>query len=222
VRYIEQLLGRDERILYVARQHSYVLVFNVIAELLLIAALTAAGVLVAVLPGAEALILTGSLSLADVVRIAALVLGAAVVISGVLDYLRWSSDQVVITDRRVIQARGILHKRITDSSLEKINDLELRQSLFGRMFNFGTISVLTASGNEGVNVIDRIEAPLEFQRTLLEAKHRYERGGAVDDVRSSDDARVLQELTNLYERGVLTAAEYEAKRQALQPDRPRR
>ena len=117
--YIDELLGRGENILYVGRQHMFVLVSNILAELSLIALLIAAGVFsqrylttvsVGGFPGGQlVLFVCGAISL-------------IVLISAFLDYLRWNNEQYVVTDHRVIQIRGIFNKAVIDSSLDKIND----------------------------------------------------------------------------------------------------
>ena len=98
-----------------------------------------------------------------------------VLISAFLDYLRWNNEQYIVTDQRVIQIRGVLNKEVIDSSLDKINDVELRQSWLGRIFNYGTIEILTAS-DVGINEMRRIAQPLEFKRAMLDAKHHFARG----------------------------------------------
>ena len=59
--------------------------------------------------------------------------------------LGWSSEDYIVTNRRVIKVEGILNKHSADSSLEKINDAVLDQSVFGRMFDFGDLDILTAN-----------------------------------------------------------------------------
>src|SRR3970040_80145 len=59
--------------------------------------------------------------------------------------LIWWNRQYVITSRRVIQVSGTFNKRVTDSSLEKVNDVKMVQSFFGRLFDFGDLELLTAS-----------------------------------------------------------------------------
>ena len=59
--------------------------------------------------------------------------------------LRWLNEEYVVTTRRVLQLEGVINKRLVDSSLEKINDAVLTQSLFGRIFGFGDLDILTAS-----------------------------------------------------------------------------
>ena len=59
--------------------------------------------------------------------------------------LRWVNEEFVVTTRRVLQLEGVLNKQVVDSSLEKINDAVLTQSIFGRIFGFGDLDILTAS-----------------------------------------------------------------------------
>ena len=173
--YLDSLLGRGEQILYVARQHIFVLVANILTELSLIALLVAAGV-ASNMAFDTSTVIIGGMTASNLILLICVAISLVVLLSGVGDYLRWLNEQYIVTDRRVIQVRGILNKRVTDSSLEKINDVELRQSLVGRMLNFGTVEILTASGEEGVNVMDRIEAPIDFKRAMLDAKQNHERG----------------------------------------------
>jgi uncharacterized membrane protein YdbT with pleckstrin-like domain len=224
--YIEQLLGAGEQILYVARQHIFVLVTNILTELSLIALLVAAGV-ASNLAFDTTSVMIGGMTASNLILLICVGISVVVLISGFMDYLRWANDQYIITDRRVIQVRGVVTKRVIDSSLEKINDVELRQSLFGRMMNFGTIAILTASGDEGVNVMDRIADPVQFKRAMLDAKHNHERGyGYLPDAEYATPqppvlsrAMIIEELTrlaDLRDRGILSPEEFESqKRQIL-------
>ncbi|RMD80967.1 MAG: hypothetical protein D6823_02775 [Chloroflexi bacterium] len=223
--YVESLLGRGEQILYIARQHIFVLIVNILTELSLIAVLVAAGVASNVAFSNNPTATIGGISISSLILLICIVISVIVLISGFLDFLRWNSEQIVITDRRVLQIRGVFNKRVIDSSLEKINDIELRQSILGRIFNFGTIEILTASGAEGANVMDRIEAPLEFKRALLEAKHNLDRGYGYLDTDgytpgrpvggTIDIQRTLEELARLRDRGILSPEEFEAKKRDL-------
>ena len=80
----------------------------------------------------------------------------------------------MLTNRRVIQVEGVLNKKVTDSSLEKVNDVVLTQSVFGRVFGFGDLEVLTAS-ESGISKFLMLVQPVAFKRAMLDAKHEYER-----------------------------------------------
>ena len=67
-----------------------------------------------------------------------------------------------------------MHNRnATDSSLEKINDAVLSQSVFGRMFDFGDLTVLTAS-ESGIEKMRMLRSPVVYKKKMLDAKHDYE------------------------------------------------
>jgi hypothetical protein len=79
----------------------------------------------------------------------------------------------VITNRRVLQVSGVLNKSSTDSSLEKINDAVLTQSIFGRIFGFGDLDVLTAA-DIGIDRFRMVVDPIGFKKAMLDAKHEFE------------------------------------------------
>ena len=171
--YIDDLLARGENIVYIGRQHAFVLVSSILTELFLIVVLIAAGVASqAAFNGRPPI---NGIQVGQLVLIACGVISLIVLISAFFDYLRWNNEEYVITDQRVIQLRGIFNKAVIDSSLDKINDVELRQSWLGRIFDFGDIEILTAS-DVGVNTMRRMGHPLEFKRAMLEAKSEHNRG----------------------------------------------
>ncbi len=87
--------------------------------------------------------------------------------------LRYFNQEYVLTNRRVIQVEGVLNRTATDSSLEKINDALLSQSVFGRMFDFGDLTVLTASEG-GIEKMRMLRSPVVYKKKMLDAKHEYE------------------------------------------------
>jgi len=101
----------------------------------------------------------------------ALVVYALVVF--IYQYLHWVNDAFIVTSRRVIQSQGILNKKALDSSLEKINDAVLTENVFGRMFGFGDLEILTAS-DSGIDRMHMLVDASGFKRAMTEAKHELE------------------------------------------------
>jgi len=206
--YLRNLLGEGEEIVFVTRQHWLIPLAHVLTELVLIALLMAAAIVV---PQAFNIPV-------QLVLFVTLLLGIVVLLSAIGDILRWRNEQFVITDRRVLQLQGVVSKNVLDSSLEKINDVELRQSWVGRIFNYGDLEVLTAS-DEGVNRMRAIERPIQFKRAMQDARARYD--GYLDraPVQAYDQPRdvraLLEQLAALRDRGILSPAEFEAKKREL-------
>jgi hypothetical protein len=99
------------------------------------------------------------------------------VVGGLLSFgwqvLRWQNELFVVTSRRVLQSEGVVNKRVVDSSLEKINDAILSESIFGRIFGFGDLEILTAS-ESGISLLRMLPHPDDFKRAMLDAKHDLE------------------------------------------------
>ena len=88
-------------------------------------------------------------------------------------YVSWYAEDYVITNRRVMKVEGVLNKRSADSSLEKINDAVLEQSVFGRMLGYGDLDILTAN-EQSVDRYRMLSEAQTFKRTMLDEKYKLE------------------------------------------------
>ena len=85
----------------------------------------------------------------------------------------WWAQDYMVTNRRLLKVTGVLNKRSADSSLEKINDAVLAQSMLGRIFNYGDLEILTAA-EQAVDRYHMLNNPKEFKKTMLTQKHNLE------------------------------------------------
>lgn len=203
--YLNNLLGEREEILLVTHQHWFELFRSVLFELVLIGITVVAVILIYLFSPLNPIALTGFfllfIPLASMLR----------------DFLIWNNHKYVVTTHRVIQIFGVFNKNVTDSSLEKVNDVKMDQSVFGRLFNFGDIEILTAS-EMGINRFTFIGDPVRFKTAMLDAKFRLEQGqqpGAASLHPAMDVPRLIAELSQLRERGVITDEEFSAKKAKL-------
>jgi len=153
-------------------------------------------------------------------------------------YMQWLNQDYLVTNRRVVKVEGILNKRSADSSLEKINDAVLQQSLFGRMLGYGDLDILTAA-EESVDRYRMLSQAQTFKRTMLDEKHKLEQEAfqipapplraapppapapvvppapAPRQMSSEEITGALGDLADLRDRGAISPEEYEAKKQDL-------
>ena len=71
--------------------------------------------------------------------------------------------ELVLTDKRVIKQYGVLRRSVEDVRLLKCGGAVFDQTWLGRLFNYGTVSVLGNGFNLGVSFI---EDPLEFSNAV--------------------------------------------------------
>jgi hypothetical protein len=166
--YAKNLLSRGEEIVFESRQHW----FAVLAEtwLFVIGAILALALLLWQTT-AEAWNLQGIL---QIVALVALLVCLAYI---GLKIWAWRNQEYLITTRRVIKAEGIFNKEMGDSSLEKVNDARLSQSFFGRIFDYGTLDILTASDAAETGLLNdfpMLAEPVKFKVAMLNQKERLE------------------------------------------------
>lgn len=201
--YLKSLLGENEQILFVTHQHWLVLAGEIISEVLLSVAVVVLVSLIWAFWLLNPLVALGYLLL------------IFPLISLCRDVLVWSNRKFVVTNRRVIQLAGVFSKNVTDSSLEKVNDVKLTQSFLGRMFGYGDIEILTAS-ELGVNKLSHIGRPIQYKTTMINAKEKLETPAAAAPVRPLPNlADLLAQLDTLRQHGVLTEAEFQIKKAEL-------
>jgi len=204
--YIERMLGENESIRLIARQHWFVIISSIFAEVV--------GILfLIILGGIASVLMPGDISIP---RWLPALLVALIILIPIFtltyDILGWWNRQYLVTSRRVIQISGLFNKNVIDSSLEKVNDVKLSQSVFGRIFDYGDVEILTAS-ELGVNLFRRIEDPIQFKTAMLNAKEHLERGSQGGSDQSLP--ALIAQLDNLRQQGVLTDAEFQAKKAEL-------
>jgi hypothetical protein len=164
-RYADRLLADGERPILRSRQH---LLAPFIEGRTAIAILIASAVLIVL----NAQLATDN-PLRTVLGYATLILLLiAIAWLGVI-FISWYSEDYLVTNRRVLKVDGILRKRSADSSLEKINDAILEQSVLGRILNYGDLEILTAAETP-VDHYSYLAGAPTFKRTMLDAKHALE------------------------------------------------
>jgi uncharacterized membrane protein YdbT with pleckstrin-like domain len=202
--YLESLLGEHERIVRVSRQHWFLLASSIFVELALVLIILAVAITAAVFIPPYALIIAAI----------GFVLILLPLFTMLRDIMLWSNRQFVITNRRVMQISGVLNKQITDSSLDKVNDVKMEQSAFGRMFDYGDIEILTAS-ELGANLFPRIERPVAFKTAMLNAKEQLDRGDHLPRSAEGDIPTLINRLDQLRKQGALTEEEFQRKKAEL-------
>jgi uncharacterized membrane protein YdbT with pleckstrin-like domain len=198
--YLENLLGENERVVLETHQHWFVLFNKIFLEIILIAIIVAAVIIASTFYS---------------VATYGFILVLVPLVGLVRDVMVWQNNAFIVTNRRIIQLSGVFAKNVVDSSLEKVNDVKMSQSFFGRMFDFGDIEILTAS-ELGVNLFHEIANPVDFKTAMLNAKEKLsfeEMGGAA---RAAEDVpSLIARLDDLRKKGILSETEFQQKKAEL-------
>jgi uncharacterized membrane protein YdbT with pleckstrin-like domain len=80
----------------------------------------------------------------------------------------WWIERIVITDKRVMLAAGIIVHTVGMMPLSKVTDLTFERTLGGRMLGYGTLIVESAGQIQALNRIDYMPRPEEVYEALSE------------------------------------------------------
>jgi uncharacterized membrane protein YdbT with pleckstrin-like domain len=94
--------------------------------------------------------------------------GLVVVLRLTIFVALWWVERIVITDKRVMLAQGILTHNIGMMPLTKVTDLTFERTLTGRLMGYGTMVIESAGQIQALNRIDFMPRPEEIYEALTE------------------------------------------------------
>jgi Bacterial PH domain len=84
-------------------------------------------------------------------------------------YIRYKSTELAVTNKRTVAKFGFISRHTMEMNLSKIETIQVTQSLFGRMFDCGSLIISGAGIPQ--EPIPGIGQPMEFRRVVMEAQH---------------------------------------------------
>jgi uncharacterized membrane protein YdbT with pleckstrin-like domain len=144
-----------------------------------------------------------------------------------LQYMKWNFTHFVVTTDRVLYRTGVLSKRGVEIPLERVSNINFRQSIWERTIGAGDLEIESA-GRDGQSTFNDVRHPEAVQQELYKQMEIYARKRAGwSQTPAAPAAPVtptapgptipeqLEQLAGLRDRGVISAAEFEAKKAQL-------
>lgn len=154
--YVSQQLRPNETILYIAKVHWVVYILPVVILYFSVPRAFAPRAF-----AGDAIPLVGI-----IVTLAGLLLLCSAVI-------KQFTTELAITNERVIAKFGLISRTTSEQQLDRVEGVNLNQSILGRILNYGTITVRGTGG--GLTPIPVIKNPGAFQSKLSETLAEIER-----------------------------------------------
>jgi uncharacterized membrane protein YdbT with pleckstrin-like domain len=166
--YVDDTLGPGERVLDRAEFHWLYTVQALLALAFFLA--IAAGVYVS---GRAFAALPEVAAPDGIVVAAAALLAAAIALVGLFLFLRtmlhkWTTE-IAVTDRRLVYKSGFIARRTQELPVSKLEEVNLNQSILGRLFGYGRLAI-SGTGGDAALVLPEIDDPIAFRRAIAEAR----------------------------------------------------
>lgn len=199
-------LKKDEKILLITRQHWIKLILPIFIWLL-IAALSI-----------------------WLLQTTGLIITLAAALYPMIEYLSWKNNLWCITSVRVVDESGFFTRYSKESPLDKINNVEYDQSIWGRLFGYGNVDIQTAA-EMGETTYELIHHPKLLKDTITHAQEEYKKTAinnqafqlaqaiaATSAASASTQNVIADELHKLFEllqKGAITQEEYNQQKSRL-------
>jgi uncharacterized membrane protein YdbT with pleckstrin-like domain len=151
-RYIDDILQPGEKVLYSTNAHW---IFFLPAILLWI--------LAAVFFVLSGMVPAGSPLIVACWALAGIVAAVALYKTVTAWFHRWTTETDV-TNLRVVHKTGFISRNTFEMSLDKVESVDVTQSIVGRIFDFGDITIKGVG--EGKEIINTIASPLAFRNSI--------------------------------------------------------
>ncbi|WP_024509500.1 PH domain-containing protein [Bradyrhizobium sp. ARR65] len=150
-RYVDQILQPGETVLYSTNAHWIFYLPAIIAWIVVLA-----------------LLIAWRSATADWLVLLSLVTAAVVALVALYWTFRaWFhrfTTETDVTDRRVVHKTGFIRRRTFEIALDKIESVDVNQSILGRIFNYGDVTIMGVG--EGRETIRTIASPLAFRSAI--------------------------------------------------------
>ena len=128
-------------------------------------------------------------------------------------YLKWATTNFVVTTDRVVFRSGVVAKRGIEIPLERINTVFSHQRILDRLLRNGDLTI-ESGGERGTETFFHIPKPADVQNEIyvqLERNQQQSRQQAAP----VDVVAQIDRLDDLRKRGVISEAEFQAKKAQL-------
>jgi len=150
-RYIDEILQPGEKVLYSTNAHWIFFLPAIIGWVLALAFLVASGMV----PAGPPVLICQAL---------AAIAGIAALYKTITAWFHRFTTETDVTNFRVVHKTGFIQRQTFEMSVDKVESVDVNQSILGRILNYGDVTVLGVG--EGGKTLDMIASPLSFRNAI--------------------------------------------------------
>lgn len=83
-------------------------------------------------------------------------------------YIRYKTTELAFTNKRVIAKFGFISRHTVELNIKKIESIQVKQDILGRIFDYGTL-IVSGAGNPQAP-ISGISKPMAFRKAFMESQ----------------------------------------------------
>ncbi len=99
------------------------------------------------------------------IMIAALLIAAIALLSLLRAWFRRWTTEIAVTDKRVIFKSGFISRSTIEMNMDKVESVDVAQSILGRIFDYGTIVVRGTGAS--MEPLRNVQGPIELRNSIM-------------------------------------------------------
>src|SRR5919109_5296310 len=88
------------------------------------------------------------------------------------EWFGWWTTEIAVTNLRVIYKTGLVKRRTKEMNMDKVESVEVDQSILGRLLDYGTVTI-TGTG-AGLEALPGIAQPIELRNNITGVAHSHD------------------------------------------------
>jgi uncharacterized membrane protein YdbT with pleckstrin-like domain len=84
----------------------------------------------------------------------------------------WLITEIAVTNRRIIYKKGLVRLHTNEMNMDKVESVQVSQSILGRLLDFGTVKILGTG--EGFEALRTVAGPIALRNSIVAAPHDIE------------------------------------------------
>lgn len=80
-------------------------------------------------------------------------------------WLRRLGTEIAVTDRRIILKHGLIQRHTIEVNMDKVESVDVDQSILGRIFDYGTVTV--HGTGTGIEPLAGVSAPIALRNAVM-------------------------------------------------------
>ena len=88
------------------------------------------------------------------------------------EWYGWWTTEVAVTNLRVIYKTGFIQRRTKEMNMDKVESVEVDQSILGRVLDYGTVTI-TGTG-AGLEALPGVAQPIDLPNSITGVSHGHD------------------------------------------------
>jgi uncharacterized membrane protein YdbT with pleckstrin-like domain len=84
-------------------------------------------------------------------------------------WFQWWVTEIAVTSRRIIYKKGLIRRQTNEMNVDKVESVQINQSILGRMFDYGDVTILGTG--EGFETLRTVASPIQLRNSITGMTH---------------------------------------------------